>query len=261
MSNKVLVITGGSSGIGKATALHFAQKGYCVYDLSRRGGSASNIIHIDCDVTQPQQCDEAIEYVIRQSGHIDVLVCNAGMGISGPAEFASLADTKRQMDVNFFGAVNIVQSVLPFMRNEKKGRILFVSSLASVFALPFQSFYSASKSAINGFSLALGNEVRPFGIKVACLLPGEVCTPFTDVRSKGRTGADVYPRFLKATEIMEHEERHGMQPERLARTLYHMAHTRWLSVYYTTGVKYRVLFFLSRFLPVKLSNWVVGKLY
>lgn len=262
MSTKVVVITGGSSGIGKATAQLFSNKGYKVYELSRHENNASNDIrHINCDVTQPQQCVAAVEEVVKQCGRIDVLICNAGMGISGPAEFSSLAEVKRQMDVNFFGVVNMVQAVLPVMRSACSGRILFVSSLAAIFPLPFQAYYSASKSAVSSLSLSLSNELRPFGIKVACIMPGEVHTAFTEARTKCNEGSAIYTQLKKATEIMEHEEHGGMSPNKIACTLYRMAQTRRLHAFYTVGLKYKLCLFVRRFLPNGLINRIVGQLY
>ncbi|MBO7051430.1 MAG: SDR family oxidoreductase, partial [Prevotella sp.] len=196
---KTMIITGGSSGIGKATAELFAKNGYKVYELSRRNpatpslAESGEICHIKCDVTDAEACNKAVEQVIAAEGKVDVLISNAGMGISGAVEFTTTEDMRRQMDVNFFGAVNITQAVLPYMRKAKKGNIIFVSSVMAAYGLPFQAFYSASKFAINGFAQALTNEVRPFNVKVAVLMPGDVKTGFTDARKKELEGADAYP--------------------------------------------------------------------
>ena len=144
---RTLIITGGSSGIGQAAADLFAAKGYKVYELSRHGEDRAGVTHIDCDVTSPDDCRNAAAKVATEAGKIDVLISNAGMGISGAIEFTDINEAKRQFDVNFFGAVNIAQAVLPYMRNERDGKIIFVSSLAATFPIPYQAFYSASKSA------------------------------------------------------------------------------------------------------------------
>ena len=172
-----LLITGASSGIGKAAAALFAERGYQVFDLSRRGT-------IPCDVTDEASVQRAVAEVMRRTDHIDVLILNAGFGISGPAECTPVEDVRRQMDVNFTGAVAVVQQVLPYMRRRRKGRIIFTSSVAAILPIPYQSFYSASKAAINAFALALQNEVRDYGIRVSVLMPGDVRTGFTAARKK-----------------------------------------------------------------------------
>ena len=132
---KVVVITGGSSGIGLATVKRFAVKGHIVYELSRSGKSFDNVQHIFCDVTKEETVQSAINQVIAEQGHIDVLINNAGFGISGPIEFTKIEDAKKQFDVNFFGSLNVVKAVVPCMRKEQRGRIVFVSSVAAVFVI------------------------------------------------------------------------------------------------------------------------------
>ena len=115
-----VVITGGSSGIGKATAELFAEKGWQVFEWSRSGKSTDKITHITCDVTKPEDTKAAARQVAEQAGQIDVLVSNAGYGISGAIEYTTPEDAHRQMEVNFFGALNSVQAVLPYMRERKE---------------------------------------------------------------------------------------------------------------------------------------------
>lgn len=258
---KTLILTGGSSGIGKATVELFAEKGYKVFELSRHGENRECITHIDCDVTKPEDCKNAVAEVVSQSGKIDVLISNAGMGISGAIEFTDINEAKRQMDVNFFGAVNITQAVLPYMREAKRGKIIFVSSVAAIFAIPYQSFYSASKFAINAFAMSLKNEVRDFNIDVCCLLPGDVKTGFTATRAKEQKGSDIYTHMNKAIESMEHDEEHGIAPERMAKKLYSLAETKNPTPFSTVGLIYHIFMFLGKVVPTKLAYWIVGKMY
>lgn len=258
---KTLLLTGGSSGIGKAAVELFARKGYKVYELSRHGESNGSITHINCDVTKPEDCKSAVEQVIANEGNIDVLISNAGMGVSGAVEFTDINEAKRQIDVNFFGSVNITQAVLPYMRKNRSGRIIFVSSMAAVFAIPFQSFYSASKFAINGFAMALKNEVRPFGISVSCLLPGDVKTGFTAARAKSIAGNEEYTRLNKAVSTMEHDEENGILPERLALKLYRMAEDNCPPAFTTVGIQYHIFKLLNKILPSNLIYKIVGMMY
>lgn len=274
---KTLILTGGSSGIGKAAALLFASNGYHVYELSRHGESSENITHIDCDVTKPEDCQNAVAQVLKESDRIDVLMSNAGMGISGAIEFTDINEAKRQIDVNFFGAVNITQAVLPHMRRQgmenakamgkpegtgvNGGRIIFVSSVMAAFSLPFQAFYGASKSALNSFALALKNEMLPFGVSVCILMPGDVKTGFTAARAKSIEGSDIYPRMLKAVSQMEHDEQNGILPETMAKKLLQMAEAKNPCLLSTVGLMYHAFLLLGKVLPATLVYKIVSKMY
>lgn len=259
--SQILILTGGSSGIGKAAAELFAEKGYRVYELSRSGKSHGDIFHIYCDVTNEQQVCEAVEEVVRREGRIDVLLSCAGCGISGAVEFTAAEEAHRQFEVNLFGSFYVVKAVLPVMRRQHSGMILFTSSIAAILSIPYQSFYSATKSAINALALALRNEVAPFGIRVSALMPGDVSTGFTAARAKSNAGEDVYLSMNRAVETMEKDEREGMSPERLARKLYSISQKRNPAPLYTEGLSYQIFWFLEKLLPKRLSNWIVGKLY
>ncbi|MBQ8100003.1 MAG: SDR family oxidoreductase [Paludibacteraceae bacterium] len=258
---QVVVLTGGSSGIGKAAATLFAAKGWAVYELSRSGQSAAGVTHIACDVTDEMQVRQAVAEVLAKESRVDVLLSNAGFGISGAVEFTDTADAKRQFDVNFFGSLNVVKAVLPAMRSRHSGRIVFTSSVAAVLSIPYQAFYSASKSAINALALALRNEVAEFGITVTAVMPGDVSTGFTDARSKSLAGGEVYTHMQRAVEAMEKDERGGMTCDYLAQQLYRAATVRNPKPLYTAGFSYRIFVVLEKLLPKRLSNWIVGKLY
>lgn len=256
-----MVITGGSSGIGKATAELFARTGYRVYELSRHGESTDSITHINCDVTQPDDCRNAVMHIIDECAAIDILVSNAGMGISGAVEYTALSEAKRQFDVNFFGALNITQAVLPHMRKRKSGTIIFVSSMMAAFSLPFQAFYGATKSAVNSLALSLRNEVAPFGIEVCSLMPGDVKTPFTASRSKNREGSDIYTNMEHAVSTMEHDEQNGIAPERMARKILSLARAKHPEAVSTVGLKYKAFMMLGKLFPTTLAYRIIGKMY
>ena len=261
MESSTIVITGGSSGIGKATAELFARKGWQVFEWSRSGKSTDTVTHIPCDVTKTEDTQAAARQVLERSGRIDVLIANAGYGISGAIEFTSPEDAHRQMEVNFFGAVNSVQAVLPAMREQQSGRIIFTSSVAAVLSIPYQSFYSASKAAVNALALALQNEVRAFGIHVSVLMPGDVATGFTAARKKSESGMDTYRGIRKAVAAMEKDEQGGMSPQQMAAQLYRIATCRRPAPQYVGGAQYKLFCFLNRILPTRLVNRIVGQLY
>ena len=259
--NRTLVISGGSSGIGKATASLFAERGWRVFELSRHGASAEGITHVDCDVTSEDSCRAAITQVLAQTERIDVFISNAGFGKSGSVEFTDMKEAARQMDVNFLGAVRLTQAVLPQLRLQRSGRIIYTSSVAAILSVPYQSFYSASKAAINALALALANEVREFGISVSVMMPGDVSTGFTDARAKTHAGEEVYTHAAQAVHSMEKDERAGMQPIQMAKLFYHIATCRSPRPQYVGGFVYRVFCFLDRILPKRLVNWIEGAMY
>lgn len=258
---RTLLITGGSSGIGLATVQLFVSKGWIVFELSRSGVSSTYVTHIHCDVTDESSVQNAVAQVMQHTDTIDVVISNAGFGISGPIEFTSIEEAQKQFDVNLFGAVRLTKAVLPILRNQGYGRIIYTSSVAADLSIPYQSFYSASKSALNAIALALANEVRSFGIQVGVLMPGDVATGFTDAREKSVAGMEIYSALQSAVAAMEKDERGGMAPMDMAKCLYRMSICRNLRPLYIGGGVYKVFCLLNRLLPKRLVNWIVGKLY
>lgn len=258
---KTAIVTGGSSGIGKAAALMLCENGYTVYELSRRGENYSSIFHITADVTNPASIAAAAAKVIEKEGRIDLLVNNAGFGISGPVEFTDPADAHAQLEVNFYGAFNCIQAVLPQMRAQAGGRIINLSSVAAPIAIPYQSFYSAAKAAINSLTLALRNEVRPFGIQVCAVQPGDIRTGFTAARKKSHAGSHIYKSLDRAVAVMEHDEQNGMAPEAVAKVILKAANARKCRALYTVGAQYKLFTLINKLLPATTVNWLVGKIY
>jgi len=262
MEQKICVITGGSSGIGLCTALEMKAKGYEVFDISRRREGATGINHISADVTDEKRINEAVSYIIDKVGRIDVLINNAGFGISGAVEFTETADARKQFDVNFFGMVNMNRAVIPFMRRAGGGRIVNISSVAAPIAIPFQAYYSAAKAAINSYTMALINEVRPYGISVCAVQPGDICTGFTGAREKSYAGDEIYSgRISGSVAVMEHDEQNGMKPETAAHLIATVASAKKVRPVYTIGFKYRLFCALVKILPAGLVSYIVGRIY
>lgn len=258
---KTLLISGGSSGIGKATVDLFAERGWKVYELSRHGISHDGVRHIDCDVTDEKSVQKAVATALTEVSAIDVVIANAGYGISGTIEFTATEDVRHQFDVNFFGALHLTQAVLPQLRKQRYGTIIFTSSVAAILSVPYQAFYSATKAAINAMALALQNEVRDFGIHVAVLMPGDVQTGFTAARNKTEEGETVYTGAHKAVATMEHDEQHGLCPRLMAKCFWRIANSRNPAPQYVGGGNYKLLCFLDRLLPKRLVNWIEYKVY
>ena len=262
MEQKICVITGGSSGIGLCTALEMKAKGYEVFDISRRREGAAGINHISADVTDEKRINEAVSYIIDKAGRIDVLINNAGFGISGAVEFTETADARKQFDVNFFGMVSMNRAVIPFMRRAGGGRIVNISSVAAPIAIPFQAYYSAAKAAINSYTMALINEVRPYGISVCAVQPGDICTGFTGAREKSYAGDEIYSgRISGSVAVMEHDEQNGMKPETAAHLIATVASAKKVRPVYTIGFKYRLFCALVKILPAGLVSYIVGRIY
>ena len=234
-------MTGGSSGIGRAVCQCLLERGCTVYEFSRRpGGAPEGARHFSVDVTDEAAVNAAVARILEEAGHIDVLVNNAGFGISGAVEFTPLEEARRQMDVNFFGMVTVTRAVLGPMRKRGSGRIVNVSSVAAPAAIPFQTFYSCSKAAINDYTLALANEVRPYGVTVCAVQPGDIA---------------------RSVAGMEKDERGGMAPEKAGAMIASVALRKNSKPVMALGFSYKFLCVLIKLLPVRLVNWLVGLLY
>ena len=260
--NKVAVVTGGSSGIGLNICRALADSGCTVYELSRRSHSQEGVTHISADVSDEKQVKAAIDRVAEEQGRIDILICNAGFGISGSAEFTENADAKKLLDVNLFGVVNAVKAAVPHMREAGGGRIVCTSSVAGVVSIPFQSWYSVSKAAINAYTGALCNELKPFGISVCAVMPGDTRTGFTDAREKSIAGDDIYGgRISRSVGKMENDERKGNSAERAGRYICGIALKPRVKPLYSIGFTHKFLTVLNQLLPSGLRSFLLGILY
>ena len=260
---KIAIVTGGSSGIGKAVCRTLCSNGCKVYEFSRREcESERRIIHICTDVSSDSSVDSAVSQVLKAEGRVDILVNCAGFGISGAVEFTETEDAIRQMDVNFFGMVRVTKAVLTSMRKAGRGRIVNISSVAGPIPIPFQAFYSASKAAINDYTLALSNEVKAYGVSVCAIMPGDIASGFTDARKKSIAGDDEYGgRISKSVQVMEHDEQTGMSPDTAGRYIASIALKEHVKPLYAIGFVYKLFSVLIRILPCRLSNWILGLLY
>ena len=209
------------------------------------------------DVTDDQSVERAVATVLEREGQLDILVNNAGMGIAGPVENTSIEEAKRQLDVNFFGAFRVSRAVLPIMRSQRSGYIVNIGSIGGLIAIPYQSMYSASKFALEGLSESLRMEVRPFGIKVVIIEPGDHKTAITENRTAMSGGADAYKEsFQAALARTAHDEQSGPGPEQVARLLYRIVNTRDPRLRYTIGpAQQRAAVWLKRLLPYSITEY------
>ena len=259
--NRIVIVTGGSSGIGKAVTLLLRERGCTVYEFSRR--PADDPYHMSVDVTDEAQVKGAVEAVVSREGRLDIMISNAGMGISGAMEYTDARDAHRLMEVNLFGMANAAKAALPFMRQARAGRIICISSMAGVFPIPFQAWYSISKAAVSAMTMALANEIAPFGVEVCDIMPGDIHTGFTAARKKSEAGDDVYQgRIGRSVGRMEKDELTGMTPERAARSIARVALKRGrVKPHYAIGGTYKLLSFLGKILPCRMVRWILRLMY
>ena len=262
MTEKVAIVTGGTSGIGLCTAAALHEKGCKVYTFSRREFSDPRFTHIRVDVTDPDAAEAAVRRVYEKEGRLDIVVNCAGFGISGAIEFTPAEDAKRQMDVNFFGMVNVNKPALTIMRKQGAGRIVNTSSMAAVFAIPFQAYYSASKAAINSYTCALLNEVKQYGISVCAVQPGDIKTGFTAARKKIEAGDEEYGgRISRSVAKMEKDEQSGLDPQKAGDFIAKVAMKKSVKPLYTIDFISGAECILDRILPKGLAYKIVGSMY
>lgn len=260
--NKVAIVTGASSGIGLVTAKMLACLGAKVYGIARNNFSTDDFKFLQCDVTDSKQVIDAVKSVFESEGKIDFLVNCAGIGISGSVENSEDSQIDKIFDVNFFGTVKMCKAVLPYMRSGKFGKIVNISSVAGELPIPFQTFYSATKAGIQSFTAGLDMEVRPFGIRATCVLPGDTKTGFTAAREKNVADDKSYGNRIK-TSIgkMEHDEQNGMSPESVAKVITKVLSKNNPKPINIVGFKYKFLVALSKCLPKKLVHKILFKMY
>jgi NAD(P)-dependent dehydrogenase (short-subunit alcohol dehydrogenase family) len=215
----ILLVTGASAGIGRACAERMHQQGWTVFGASRRGTSSGGWQPVSMDVDDDRSVADGMAAVIGDQARLDAVVTCAGWGLAGPVENTPLDTARAQLETNFWGTVRVVRHALPFMRSRGRGRVVLMSSIGGVVALPFQAFYSASKFALEGYAEALAYEVAPFGIDVTLVEPGNVATEFTERRRSIPPSVDD-PAYAaaaaKAIGTMAEDEANGVEPDRVA---------------------------------------------
>lgn len=268
----IVFLTGGSAGLGKATAELLMRNGYTVYSASRRlaerqedPNHQGKIIPLQMDVTDTHSIATAVAEVMEKEGRIDILICNAGNGIAGAIEDTSAEEAKFQFETNFFGTVNVVHEILPIMRKQMKGKIITTSSVAGFIPIPYQGFYSASKAAVKIFTQTLSIEMKPFNVQCCCVMPGDAKTEFTQSRKftqASQAPESVYTEKMnKAVGIMAHDEQNGTLPVEISKAILTQIRKKKMSAVSIPGIKYKVISFAFRLVPNKFLLFVVDKLY
>jgi NAD(P)-dependent dehydrogenase (short-subunit alcohol dehydrogenase family) len=246
---RIVLLTGASSGIGRASAARLAQTGFRVFGMARTAPPAHDggFAFLPGDIRDDGSVRECVSRVLREAGRVDVLVNCAGVIVAGPAEEMLPDEIMDQVQTNLLGTMRMCQAVLPAMRKQWGGRIITVGSLAGLMGLPFQSAYSASKYGIEGYSESLQMEVQGFGIRVVVVDPGDIATEITLHRKVTRgsgSGSPYKQNFDDAMRSQAESEKHGWKVERVARLIERVVRSRRPRFRYTPGP------FVERISPV-----------
>ncbi|PXY46293.1 SDR family oxidoreductase [Flavobacterium hydrophilum] len=255
--SKVVLITGGSSGIGKSIGEFLHQKGFVVYGTSRNPEKVLNSVFplVALDVRNAESIKTAVAKIIETSGRLDVVINNAGVGITGPLEEIPMEEIKNNFETNFFGPIEVMKAVLPQMRVQKSGLIINITSIAAYMGLPYRSVYSASKGALELITEALRMEVKQFGIEITNVAPGDFATNIASGRFhapviKGSAYEKVYGDTLAT--MNEHVDS-GSNPNEMAEAVYKIMQQKSPKVHYKVGIfmqKFSIV--LKRVLPDKV---------
>jgi short-subunit dehydrogenase len=266
---KTVLITGSSSGIGKATATLFAQKGWNVVATMRTPQEEKELIKfptilcLELDVTKPETINKVISQTITKFQKIDVLVNNAGFSLVGPFEASSAAQVEQEFSTNVYGIMNTTREILPHFREKKDGIIINVASMGGRITFPLYSLYHATKWAVEGYSESLQHELVPFNIKVKIIEPGTIKTDFYGrsmqiMEIEGITAYDDYVN--QALPYMQAEGQKGSNPLVIAELIYKAATDKSWRLRYAAGKNARLALFLRRLLPDSIFNKAVRKM-
>lgn len=262
---KVILITGASSGIGAITAEFLAGKGFKVYGTSRQPkGEPKGFDLIQLDVLDKSSIERAVNSIIQKEGRLDVLINNAGMGITGPVEETPTDEVRRAFETNFFGALEVIKAVLPQMRKQQEGLIINVTSIAGYMGLPFRGIYSTTKGALEIVSESLSMEVKQFNIKVTNIAPGDFATNI----ASGRYHTPVYQDspyaeiYKKNLDLMDEHVDSGKDPILIAQRVYKIINDPNPKLHYKVGeLMQKFSIVLKRVLPNRLYEKLIMKHY
>ncbi|NLD22037.1 MAG: SDR family oxidoreductase [Bacteroidales bacterium] len=267
-SPKVVLVTGGSSGIGAAIVKKLSLAGMKVWAGSRRGTLAENLPNafpVVMDVTDSNSVKAAVKHILEKEGRIDAVVCNAGNGIAGAIEQTTVEEGKYQFETCFWGMHSTITEVLEPMRSQGYGKIITISSVAALVPIPFQAFYSAAKSSVLMYTKTLAMELKPFGIQCCSILPGDTKTGFTAARKFVEASKDSSSVYFEKTKEsvgrMEKDEQNGMSPDTIADAVVRQLKKKKMAVTVTPRLDYKILVVLARILPNPLVLWILRLMY
>ncbi len=239
ISMKVVLVTGASSGIGKAIAGFLHEQKYIVYGTSRNPEKVTNVPFkmVSLDVLDVLSIKKAVKTIIANEGRLDVLINNAGKGITGAIEDTPTDEMKANFDTNFFGPIEVMKAVLPQMRAQKSGKIINITSIAGYMGLPFRGIYSASKGALELITEATNMEVKNFGINVINVAPGDFSTNIASGRYHTPVfeGSAYKQKYEENLALMDGHVNEGMDPLVMAKGIYDILNTKKPKIHYKIG--------------------------
>jgi NAD(P)-dependent dehydrogenase (short-subunit alcohol dehydrogenase family) len=260
--SKVVLVTGASSGIGRATAALLAEKGHRVFGTSRnpagRGGPPG-VEMLDLDVCSDESVAECVAEVMNRAGRIDVLVNNAGFGLKGAVEEVSIEEAKGQFETNFFGTLRMVKAVLPIMRRQGRGWIVNISSVADRIAGPLAAFYASSKAAVRNYSQSLRFEARNFGVRVSVVAPGFIKTEFMQA---SRSSAEMKEYAAMRERLFKMNDKAitgGADPLVVARCVNKIINSGLPRFSYIVPFKARLMMGLVAIMPSRVFEFIARK--
>ena len=264
--SKVILITGASSGIGKAIGDLLCNKNFKVYGTSRDPSKYinSNFQLLGLNVNNLASINKCIDEIIKIEGSIDVLINNAGVGITGPLEEIPEIEIENNFKTNFFGPLNIIKKVLPIMRSKKSGLIINVTSLAAYVGTPYRSVYSASKAALDLVSETLNMETKPFNIKVVTVAPGEFSTNIASRRyhASSEKSSPYYLNYSKALKLMNNHVDGGADPKIIGKLILKIINSKNPKKKYIVGsFVEKIAPYLKLLLPQKVFENLIMRSY
>jgi NAD(P)-dependent dehydrogenase (short-subunit alcohol dehydrogenase family) len=259
----VVLVTGVSSGIGRAVANAFAAKGFEVFGTSRNPSAADPVPGVELvrlDVTDAASVTAAVSTVVQRAGRIDILVNNAGVGVIGAAEESSVAQAQQVFDTNFFGLVRLTREVLPYLRAQRSGRIINIGSVLGILPAPYGAFYAATKHAVEGYSESLDHEIREFGVRVSVVEPAYTNTSFEANAIEADSPIDSYATTREQVrQALAEAVRAGDDPTVVAQVVLKAATSRTPKLRYPAGPMARRLTLLRKFAPASLLDKGIRK--
>ncbi|MBT8184103.1 MAG: SDR family oxidoreductase [Eudoraea sp.] len=267
MKQRVVLITGGSSGIGKAIGTYLKAHGFKVYGSTRNKKKYPNFSDFDLlelDVCDQQTIEKAVREILSAEGKIDVLINNAGVGITGPIEETPHSEILKAFDTNIHGPIHVIKSVLPHMRSQKSGLIINITSIAGYMGLPYRGIYSSSKGALSLMTEALRMETKNFGVHITNLAPGDFATNIAAGRyhSPVKATSPYKAGYGSTLQMINDHVDQGGDPNLVAKKVLQIIETKKPKVHYKVGStmqKFSVL--LKRLLPDKVYERLLIKHY
>ena len=265
MAKKTILITGASTGIGKATAIYFAQQGWNVA-ATMRGLEAKqttafekypSISVFKLDVTDKESINTAVSDILQKFSGIDVLFNNAGFALAGAFEATTDEQIKKQFETNLFGAMNVTRAILPHFRNKKSGIILNTTSSGGILTFPLYSVYNSTKWALEGFMEALQYELKDFNIKIKNIEPGTVKSEFvSNIAFATNADYDSYAKKVQHNTLAGYKN--ASTPDVVAKVVYRAATDNRSKLRYPATPQARSAFFMRWLFPLKMFNNIVA---